>query len=355
MMGLKPISAVGEKAANYAKLAGQKFALQSGFNGARLAPAKTDSFFVSANTGKFNSQAERLKEFYNHKGLPYLLPHEEWSDKKIIDTVSLLGKDVDKLVEKQALNKHTLQDAIEKIAPSAKGKVIIKDFGDLENDLSAKGKSENSIKLYLTKSAAMTLAKIDESVLYLKFEELSEGKNKTIILKKSIEHEVKHALSARFQNTRVTDMCKSNIYKCSGQSSVFNNIFNLFQADYHRQIDLSKTEVTQTNMLRSFGCKSAEELHGDFEKSLDRIVKDAKSTGKFKLGSDKRGWKQFFNYLKHGAKDEKEAYQANKRYREVYGDLNTPTFEETTPLLYDEMEKFFAQKRIQVNKQIPNI
>lgn len=73
---------------------------------------------------------ENQKAFYENKNIPYLLPHQSWSDKKILATVNLLGEQIDVLVKSKNLNKHTLQEAIDKLTPNKKGKIIIKDFND---------------------------------------------------------------------------------------------------------------------------------------------------------------------------------------------------------------------------------
>jgi len=350
MAGVKPLTKIYEKTSSVAKplakkLGRQTLPVKSELKG--LVPLEKDTITLN----RFNSQSERLKDFYNSKGIPYLLPHEEWSDKKILDTIKLLGKDLDKLAELKTLNKETLQEALEKLVPEVKGTVIIKDFADFKKDLTAAGMNKESIEHWL-ESNAIIAKKIDKTTVYLKFEKLNGDKFEQVSFKKSVEHELEHALESRQKNTEMTDLYKNNIHKCHNQSQIFNMTFGVFENNYLLPFETAKTELTQENMLKQLGFNSIEKLHNDFEKTLNNIIKETKSTGSLNIGSDKKSWKQFYTYLKEKAISEKNAYQANTRLREVNGDLDTPTESELIPLVYGEMEKFFNKKRVQVNKQI---
>ena len=251
-----------------------------------------------------------------------------------------------------------LQASIEKLIPESKGKILIKDFSDLEKDFRAQKYSEEMIKDYLTTAGAVTDSTPKSTSVYLKFEALKNDRYEQINFKKSIEHEVKHALTGVMQNERVTSIYKNDVYKAHNQNKVFMEIFNLFeeQCPYKLKVKIKQAEITQNNMLKGLGVDSEKNLYEKFEKILDKLIKKEKSTGAFNLSSDKRSWKQFFNSLKNMSKDEKEAYQSAKRYREYSfsaGKLKIPTDAELRPLVYAEMEKFFNKKRIQVNKQIP--
>lgn len=103
-------------------------------------------------------------------------------------------------------------------------------------------------------------------------------------------------------------------------------------------------------MLSELKFNSIDDLHKSFNTNLNKIVEDAKSTGQLNIGTSKKSWKQFFDNLKKVAKGEKDAYQSDKIFREVYNDLNTPTNLEFHSMLYAEMEKFFAKQRIEANK-----
>ena len=365
MIRLKSLSKIGEEVASFVKLAGKKSGLssvlntvpvKSDFRGLSLAPLKSESLFTTAKAAKvekFNSQSEKLKAFYNSKGYSYRLPNEEWSDKKIVDTLKLLGNDLDKLVETKKLDKKTLRKAINKLVPESKGKIVVKDFADLEATLRAEGKSEEVIQRYLKVSGAITSSSSKKSTIFIKFENLNEDKIGPALIKTDVEHELKHALSAVFQNANSTDLYKNKLYKCAGQTPVFNNIFSVFEAEYKRPVGRKVDELSQQNMLNLLGFGSTKELHNSFETTIGKLINEEKSAGVLNLGSEKNSWKQFFSYLKNSAKDEKEALKSTYRYRELWGKHNVPTNAELQPLVYAEMEKFFAQKRIQINKQIP--
>lgn len=283
------------------------------------------------------------KEFYSYMDYPYLLPGEIWSDKKIMDTVKLLGKDLDGLEKSDNLNKKAIQGTIDKMIPEQlKGKVIIKDFADLEEDMRDLGYSENAIKLNL-KSQALTINYKQNSSLYINFEKANMDKNKSIDIKNSIEHEMTHVFSHKFQNIKITDLYKNECGICFGQAKIYNEIFSLFENHYDLVISFEPTELTQENMLNWLGYDSIEDLHKSFESAMEVFTKNARQSGGLSI-DDRPSQKQFFVYLKHRAKEEKNAYHSNIRYREISKDLDTPTDAEFVPMLYAEMEKFFAQK-----------
>jgi hypothetical protein len=291
----------------------------------------------------FNSQNERLKDYYESKGVPFLLPHQQYSDKRIADAVELLGKDIDN----NQLNKKTAQKALEKIVPEAKGKIQIKDFVDFENDMRASGTSEDRIKLHL-KSNALTVINFNEktSTIYVNFKKAKEGVYGPLLFKNEMQHEVTHALTQNFQNTSFTDMYKNEIYKTNKQYVIFNKIFIQFERFYNSNTELEQTELTQKNMLSEFGFNSTNDLNKSFDNNLNKLIEDTKTTGELNIGNDKKGWKQFFKTLKEYAKGEKNAYQSEKVLRKVYHS-NTPTNAEFTSMFYAEMEKFFNKKRIE--------
>jgi hypothetical protein len=359
MAGIKPLANIAETVASYLKTADKTSVLQtmpikSGFKGLNLASLKKDTVAVTSEPKIVESvAAKKLKEFYNKRGVPFLLPNEEWSDKKVLDTVKLLGKKLDDLTESKTLNKQTLQETIDNLAPEAKGKIVIKDFGDLVNDLTAAGHSEEIIKKYVEVSEAITKTNPKKTTLYLRFDKLNQGKRGQILLKKSIEHEMTHAFASATQNERKTNIYKNTAYKCTKQQTIFDKIFQDFERNYERYNFLEQTELTEKNMLKHLGFESKEALHEDFGKTIEKLVSEESSIGNLNIDSGKKGWKQFFNSLKNHAKDEKLAYGANKRIREFTGDPNTPTDCELIPMVYAEMEKFFGKTRILINKQFP--
>lgn len=317
-------------------------------------PNLSPAYFHPSFTAKFNIEIEKTtKEIYNRVGLPYLLPHEIWSDNKILNTMKWLGKKLDKLEKSNALNKKTLQDTINKILPKRfKDRIIIKDLVDLEKDLKNQGYSKDEIKLRLECNATIGIEP-NETILYFNFAKATVNKKESVDLKSYIEHEMDHALKFRTQNTLFTDIYKNNYGEFPDQNKIFNIIFSQFESNYiQTKLSSESTKLKQENMLEAFKFKSVEDLHNSFETVFNKLIEEAKSSKKFNIGFDLERWKQFFVYLKHSANSEKEAYQSTIRYRELNGNLNTPTKAELIPLLYAEMEKFFAEKESMISSRI---
>jgi len=355
MVRLKPLVNISEKVASYVKFAGrdsliQAMPVKSIFKELKLALLQKDTLALSTVPKRYASQGERLKDFYNSKGIPYLLPNEEWSDKKIFDTINLLGKDLDKLIESKTLNKQTLQENIKKLIPEAEGKIIIKDFDDLEKLLASKGYSEDEIRNYRTNVGASTVNGRSDTTIYLKFEKLNGDKDKKIDFKGCVGHEMEHVLSLRYQNKAVINDYKSDSFRCLDHSAVFSNIFCPFENHYDSVDTWGKIEISSKGLLNAYGFDSKESLYEDFDRKLNNLIKQSKAYGSMNFGSDKKSWKHFFDCMKFRAEQEKKAYQIEIDFKKEDTASKSPKKQDLFPLLYGEMENFFAQKRIQVNK-----
>lgn len=292
------------------------------------------------------NKAEKIKAKLAQKELPYLLPNEAWSTQKIFQTIHNFGKDLDESIKWFELNKESLQSSINKYLPeNIKGRIIIKDFSDLEAELRKSGYPEDIIASNLQDNAATNYSHKDGNIvsLYLNFDKAYINEQQTIDFKSDVEHELKHALSFTMQNKTIIDIYKNNCSICHNQAPIFNKIFNLFEHSFQKEYALKSTNLTQQNMLNWQGLSSIDELHNKFETTLNDLIQVATSKEILSIKSNKRQ-KQFFATLKHRAQDEKEAYHSQKRYREALGNLNKPTNAELLPLLYAEMEKFFAKK-----------
>lgn len=291
----------------------------------------------------------KLKTFYNHMGQKYLLPAEIWSDKKIADAIKLLGKNLDILEKSRNLNKDSVQEAVNKILPNdAKGIIQIKDFKQLEEDLRRLGYSESIIKRNLN-SCATTINYKNYSCLYIDFEKTDMCKSGVIEIKNNIEHEITHALTHKFQNTKTTDYFKNTIGICAGQNSIFSEMFNLFEHHYEAGVSFEQTELNKEGMLNWLGYNSIDELYQSFDSAIDVFTKQKKASGELEI-ENKNAKRQFYTYLKHRAKEEKTAYGSNIRFRELHNDPYTPTDAEFVPMLYEEMEKFFAKRENEIGK-----
>lgn len=288
-------------------------------------------------------RAKKLQEIYAKKGFRYLLPNETWSDKRILNTVSLFGEKINTLIKSENLTKSSIQNSIKSILPKgAIGKIIVKDFTDLEKDLKASEYSKENIDEFL-KSIALTFNNHENSTIYLNFKNLKQDEISVLNFKKHLQHELKHALSNNFQNT-----LQSDLYKNFGNNRLLNNLFAEFEQNYKKPYNLDIVELNKENMLNFYGFNSLNELHNNFETKLNQLAQDKNLS---------KEPENFFTYLKHKAKDEKEATLSNKVYRDFYKnseeaemlkkmgiEVNFPTDTEFETLLYTEMENFFTKK-----------
>lgn len=286
---------------------------------------------------------KELKEFYANIGERYLLPMEVWSNKRIDSTIKLLGKNLDELGKAGNLNIETVQKTVDKILPEdTKGKIEIKDLKDLKEDLRLLNYTEDEIKMFL-KSQALTINLKGKSYIYLNFEEVNTNKKRRIDLKCDLEHEIRHCLAGKFQNTKTVDKYKNNYGICINQNRIFGKIFSGFENLYEPFINSEPVDLTQKNMLDFLAYDSIEDLHNSFDKTINALINNAKTNGELDI-EDPKQEKQLYKYLKHRAHEEKIAYKSSIRYRELNDDLDTPTEVEFMPMLYEEMEKFFGGK-----------
>lgn len=293
-----------------------------------------------------------LSAKYAEKGFRYLLPHEVWSDGKIMQTVRDFGKTLDELANNNLLNKETFQEAVNRILPEhAKGKIVIKDFSDLQQDLRSGQYPEKLISRYLGHNA-ITESRPQGSTLYLRFRKFND-KNEKIDFEVDAQHELKHALSARLQNTLMTDVYRNNFGKCDKQNDVFLKIKSAFESNYYRLFTIEQVERTQENMLKFLGFESIEQMHKHFNLAINGILDEARSSGELNIDSISAE-KQLFSFLKHSMKDEKEAYKTGIKWREKFDDPSSPTDAELIPMVYAEMEKFFAEKEKALVSAGPN-
>lgn len=296
----------------------------------------------------FKSELEQ-KKFYESKGYSYLLPKEVWSERKIFDAIKRVGEDLDRYERWGVLSKVVVQKSIDKVLPEKiRGKIIVKGYDEFENCLKEIGYSPTEIKM-LTDSNGATLNEGKVTTMFLKFKDANNSKCDSIPLKVGIEHELFHALSMRCQNKRVKHLYENTKTQGKYQNNIFDQIFHKFEYIYPSEVTYRQTELEKQDMLDWLGYDSIEELHESFEDSLNCIIRATKATGNLILGLPE-DLRQFFAYLKFSAAEEKNAHGSKIRYRELYNDPYTPTDAEFIPMLYEEMERFFAKKEAEVGK-----
>lgn len=302
---------------------------------------------------KILSRAERFKAKYEEKELSYLLPKQVWTTKKIAETLKAFSQNIDFLAEINKLNKLNIQNALNSLLPKhAKNKIVIKDFEELAEDLRVRGYDQRDINL-LAINDAQTASLGDKTIIYLKMDSVNKGKFGLVNLKATINHEVRHALVQRLKNIGTVLTYNNDYGKCKNQNNVFNLIFSRFEAHFNAMKPLRQSELSHEKMLQYSNFESIKAMHEKFESVLATINRESRTNGDLKIGINVDSWIQYFKYMKYKAKDEKEAYQANKIYRELYNDHSTPTNAEFIPMIYAEMEKFFAKKEqaLILNKQ----
>ena len=355
MLNVKPLINISDSFADCGKkLLCRKYLTQllpvkSYFQGLKLAVLEKDSLNLTVLEGKkiHPSQAERLKEFYNSKGIRYLLPHEEWSDVKIFNAINSLNNELNKIITSKPVNKKNIQKAVNVVLSEAKGKIVIKDFTDLEKDLKAEAFDDDIIKYYL-QVGAVTLINLRSSRLYFRLKKSNLDKVQQLFLIEDIGHEVKHALTTEFKNIQSTNMYKNNHYKTIDLNPTYNNIFSKFESYYHKDLKFEQTILNDKNFLKAFGFNSIGDLHKDFDEKIKTLIYEIGLP--MEIGVDKKAWKQFYNYLRAFAKDEKESRFNIKIYRSIFKNSKKPTSFEFKIRIYEEMEKFFEQKRLEANK-----
>lgn len=290
-------------------------------------------------------RAQTLKEKYIKNGIPYLMPNETWSDKKIFDTVEIFGKILDESLQSKTLNKQLLQKTINNFLPdNVKNKIIVKNLSALDDDLKYEGYVKSQRQNILNCSALSSYSPIsDNCFLYLDFKKPYLSIFETLEFKSDVKHELKHCLSAMLQNTIRTDILKNNYTVFSGKNGLFKGVFELFEGNFKKPYMYNKIELTQQALSKWLGLSSIENLHEKFNNILNKIFAEQSNVNALEIKSDSQ-WEQFFKYLKHHAKDEKEAYLSNKDLRDYFVDNEKPRDIEYKSLLLQEMEIFFAKK-----------
>jgi len=303
--------------------------------------------YVHPSFGRKNSttalkRAIKLKNLYAKEGISYFLPNQVWSDKKIINAIECFDKLFSKLSES---NKKTFQKALNTFLPEhAKDKIIIKDFNDLKKYLSNAGNPDNAIDNYLKSVQAVSANEKDSSTIYLKF----DTKVSSPTIKNQFKHELKHAFTNTLQNCY-----KSIRYNDSDKFDFFHHMFFTIEKFYVKPFDIkNNVSLTKENMLKSYGFKSLEDLHQDFNLKIANIAQDDFFATEFNSYSHK-DFKHMFGYLRLAAKDEKEAYFFDKEYRILNENSNLPTELELRSLFYAEMERFFAKNENIYKKLLP--
>lgn len=322
-----------QRCSNYAKSLGKRFIIET------KKPLKLNGE-LRMDTVEFTpyfEQEKKIQEEYKENGFNYLLPNELWSNHKIFHYISLFGKEIEKLENQNRLNKKNLQKAIHSTIPDSQNKIAVRTMDDLLELLKQKHPDPDEINFIKNNFNGMQSptgnggSSIGMNFDSVNSDNLIESTNFKILA----QHETTHALKTIFQNE-----CNANLANGSAYGTIhFMKLENHFLGQLRqplRQIDSPKEEL-----LKSLGVSSTKELHENFESQFSEVIKDALSKDE-SLNSE--CLTTIIKFFKDRAEDEKCAYKSDIGFRKMFDDSSKPTTAELKEVLYEELEKFFAQK-----------
>lgn len=289
------------------------------------------------------NRAQKLKEAYNKQGLDYLLPNETWSSKKILQTVQDFGKIVDELYKNKKMNPENLKKEIDKLLPEKMhNKFSINDFKKVYEKPIKQGIPKKVAKKFYRCASAMIRTNDNNTYdLFLKFPNIFSGKDRKNTFKTSVCHETKHLLSSLFENVKSNEKFKNPKWSNLNYRNL-SSIFNKFYIKYCFDVDKIPAEYSKNSLLKKLSFKNIQEMHKDFDKNFYKSLEKSKKAEDFKSLSPQEK-RNCYEYFKNCARDEKEAYTTTKFYREMIKE-NSPTEGELRIMLFEELEKYFADK-----------
>lgn len=272
-----------------------------------------------------------LANFYPAFGSKMPLRKEIWSTKKILNAVDFFSKVVDKMIESKDIRVKTIEKAIKQIIPKQEcNRIKVKDFSEFRKDMEKEGFSKKLIEAN-TRSFASTIEKNNRTLLYINTKNKLDNKMAFLNFKVQMCHELKHALSGILQPP-----LDCVFFDNMEQANRMDYIFSSFENSYHKKyFCLDNVDLDLYNMLDFYGFKDKKGLYENFEKNIKKITNNEPLS------------KKDFSYLKYRSKEEKEAYLTEKFYRDYHEkspEKDKPVDRELKSLLYEEMEKFFAEK-----------
>lgn len=231
------------------------------------------------------ARAQMLKEKYAQKGVPYLLPGEKWSDKRIFKTLDRVGQKFDELAEKKELSAVALAGVLATILPqNVSDKIKVKDFPELVKDLARQGYSKEEILSIYQNYGGLTTSSKDYSTIYLPIERDKGTKEGVLNLKSTFQHELKHALTNNCSNVFVNDFYKQITLEpktCINETKFYNDIFMELERSFetladggHVKLDKNHLVNFATNLKTGKMYDSEEELINDIDNTLKNIIQN---------------------------------------------------------------------------------
>ena len=232
-------------------------------------------------------RAQKIKSEYAKVGIPYLLPNEVWSNKRIFKTLEKVGQKYDELAKKNKLSGKNINKYLCSILPKNIAKKIkIKDFDDLYKDLLSQGYTKKEAEEVVNGYSGLTINQNDSIDIYTPL-----GKsNKDLLLKLdekgTLQHELKHALTRSCSNIGFYEAYSAKMFPKKGyidETLYYNDIFLKFEKifkviAYGEPVKLNKETMIQyiENTKRDKIFDTESELLEDMNNEIDIIINQKK-------------------------------------------------------------------------------
>ena len=303
------------------------------------------SFTGASNIQKLND----VKEKFLAEGVSYIFPNEVWTDSRIEKTISGLDKKIKKLIKSDKLNKKTLNDEINKLLPKNKQNIVqVFDIDDLRAVLESKGYKKDDVDAITESSGGIQMPAGEKSQIFIplnRYEKNKDDKFTQLVLRMSLAHELTHSFQSKFQNYENED---NYHYKRLGLHNTysidfFENFEDKFYSKFENQDVYERVKnPSEAGFYKYIDVKNEKELFKDFDKAVEDLLKT-----KYQYYSRERySSKQFFDFCKHKAHNERMAYRTSNIMKELHYGEDEKCFinYDYRSKLYEKMEKYFAQK-----------
>jgi hypothetical protein len=289
-------------------------------------------------------RAKKIQEKYAKIGLNYLMPEKVWSTKKIYTTTNKAIEEFENLSQKNNITIESLNDLVKKILPQNIAKNIeIKDLRrEYPQRLRSQGYSNFQIREIINSINGATSKQDNKSIIYLFTDIDTNSIREKLSLKETFVHELKHAITNNVTNIETSDTFK---VKNPELENAFYDFFQELENTYTISGMYNPTKLNQETMIQNIKnldtnkkFLSEKELKKDLEETIKNIQ------NRQEISKENFKTKEFYEYLQHYAKDEKEAYKTSKVYREYNSDKNTPVAIELKSLMYEFFEKYFKNQ-----------
>lgn len=290
-----------------------------------------------------------VKEKYLVEGINYLFPNEIWTDSKIEKTISGLDKNIKKLIKNNKLTKNAINDEINKLLPKNKQNMVeVFDLEDLRTNLVNSGYSKEDANAITEICDGIQMPAGEKSQIFIPLSKYQANKNDKftqLVLRMSLAHELTHSFQAKLQNHENDD---NYHYRRLGLQRRYTiNFFENFEEKFYPKFEGQDVyerdkNPSEDHFYKYINVKNEKELFKDFDEAMEELLKT-----KYQYYSRERySSKQFFDFCKHKAHNERMAYRTSNIMKELHYGENETCFinYDYRSKLYEKMEKYFAQK-----------